>query len=125
MITNLHKNCMGTVDFDGQFKGMLKPQDFCVYPMHQGEPTSHAKIQSKNRIGYICLMTGAVTLTPPINGGARNHHLGLTKRIDTLTTEDLFALKAHIFASASGKAGTNGYIYTDNSGALEIFGATA
>ena len=32
MISNIHKNCMGTVSFDAKFAGMRKPQDFIVYP---------------------------------------------------------------------------------------------
>lgn len=38
-----------------------------------------------------------------------------------LSAEDLLMLKAHIFSSANGKAGTNKIVYTDNSGALAVF----
>ena len=125
MITNIKRNIMGTTDFDGKFQGMVKTQTFIVYPLHAGQSTDTLLVQSKTRIGRIKLSNGAVTMSPPRAGGSYGHHLPLAARVGTLTAEELFSLKAQVFASASGKAGTNGYVYTDNSGALEIFGATA
>lgn len=46
MITNIRKNRIGTVSFDGKFDGMRKSQDFIVYPMHDGNDTSTALVQS-------------------------------------------------------------------------------
>lgn len=120
MITNMHTNCMGTLSFDGKFMGMRKAQDFIVYPMHGESDT--IKIQSDTRMGQIDLATGDVIMNKPHASGAYFLHLSLEgKVIDKLDPETLFTLKAHIMGTASGKAGTNGIVYTDNSGALEVF----
>lgn len=122
-ITNIHRNIMGTTSFDAQFAGMRKPQEFIVYPMHAGRAADVIKIQSDTRIGLVCLDSGYVTMSKPRQGGAYGVHLAGAKLIDTLNAETLLMLKAHILASASGKAGTNGVMTTDNSGALEVFGS--
>jgi hypothetical protein len=123
MITNIHRNCMGTVSFDGKFTGMRKPQDFIVYPLHAGNQTDRLKIQSRTRIGEIDLATGWVDLTKSWPSGAYGVHLAFAQqKLCKLPDEQLFMLKAHVLDSASGKAGTNGAVYTDNSGALEVFG---
>jgi hypothetical protein len=46
-------------------------------------------------------------------------------QVGALTAEELFELKANIMATASGKAGTNGIVYCDNSGAVDVFGVAA
>lgn len=125
MITHFRKNCMGTVSFDAQFKGQRKPQDFVVYPLHSGNLAQQIKVQSDTRIGYISLLDGTVTMTRSIPGGAYQPHLATATPIDRLNAEELLNLKAAVFATASGKAGTTGVIHTDNSAALEVFGATA
>lgn len=119
MITNMHTNIMGTLSFDGKFMGMRKAQDFIVYPMH-GE-SEWIKVQSKTRIGGINLKSGEVKLCPPVQSGAYAQHLALIQHSGVLDSETLFTLKAHIMGTASGKAGTNGVVYTNNSGALEVF----
>ena len=126
MITNITKNRTGTVSFDATFPGQRKPQDFIVYPIHGGEPADSVTVQSDKRIGQICLETGWVTLTPSHPGGAYFHHLAGAYKLVKLNAEDLFSLKAQIFATAHGRAGANGYVFTDNSGAIDVFqGATA
>lgn len=127
MISNFKRNCMGTIDFTAQFKGMRKAQSFIVYPVKSGDDTGQLLIQSDTRIGYIKLDTGTVWMSRPHAGGAYSHHLAERAIIDKLDTEDLFSLKANVFATAHGDAGRsiNRVIGCDNSGALEIFGATA
>ena len=121
MITNIHRNRMGTTSFDGKFDGMRKAQDFIVYPMHEGRQTEAAQVQSDTRIGMIHLQTGAVMMSPSRQGGSYGVHLAFAKPAGKLSGEELLALKTAIFASAHGKAGTNGVVYTDNSGELEVF----
>ena len=111
MITNIRKNCMGTVSFDGKFDGMRKAQDFIVYPMHAGNDTSTALVQSDTRIGRIHLSAG----------GSYGVHIAFAKPAGKLTGEELLLLKSQIFATAHGNAGNNGIVYTDNSGAMEVF----
>lgn len=119
MLTNTRKNRMGTVSFDGKFDGMHKAQDFIVYPMK--EQTDKALIQSDTRIGHINLSTGDVTLSPSRSGGSYAVHLMFAKPAGQISSEELFMLKAQIFATASGQSGTNGMVYCDNSAALEVF----
>lgn len=125
MISNLRKNCMGTTSFDAKFAGMRKPQDFIVYPMKEGDDSQRPIIQSDTRIGMVCLQTGKVWMSKPHANGANFIHLSMEcALIDKLSQEDLFNLKAHIFATAHGAAGKaeNGIVQSDNSGALEVFG---
>ena len=117
-IANIFKNCMGTVSFDGKFPGMRKSQDFIVYPMK--EYFECATIQSDTRMGRIHLTSGVVVMSKPHASGAYGVHLAEAVAIDTLSAEDLFTLKAAIFATASGKAGSH-HVYCDNSAALEVF----
>jgi len=119
MLTNFRKNCLGTTCFDAQFKGMRKAQDFDVYPL-SGTEVVQILVQSETRIGYINLKTGVVKMTKGFPGGAFNRHLAMATDIDKLNEEELFTLKTHIFASASGKAGNRG-VYVDNSAAIEVF----
>lgn len=124
MITNPHKNCMGTVSFDAKFPGMRKAQDFIVYPVKGDDDADHILIQSATRIGYIYLDTGNVALSRPHPNGAYSIHLWEAATVGKLPAEDLFTLKAHVFATAHGAAGKaeNGFLQCDNSGALAVFG---
>jgi len=116
MISNIHKNIMGTVSFDGLFAGMRKAQDFIVYPVkNDGHPMTNARIQSDKRSGLISLTDGQVIL---LEG---KYFTGAVKHTDKLSAEELLMFKSAIFASASGKAGSNGIVHCDNSGALEVF----
>ena len=119
MLSNIHRNIMGTVSFDAKFPGMRKPQDFIVYPMKEAQ--AYIEIQSDTRIGVIQLESGTVTLSKPKPNGAYMIHLNGASIVDRLDSETLLLLKSAIMATASGKAGTNGIVYTDNSGALEVF----
>lgn len=124
MISNIHKNCMGTVSFDAKFAGMRKPQDFIVYPIKAGDESGRIVIQSDTRIGLIDVESGKVWMSKPRAGGANFMHLSMERSlIDKLSQEDLFNLKAHIFSTAHGAAGKaeNGIVQCDNSGALEVF----
>lgn len=113
-ISNFRKNIMGTASFDGKFDGMRKAQEFIVYPVRPGMFCSYTvKIQSDNRLGQVDLDSGEVIIElnrqPAVKAGK-------------LSAEDLLLLKANVFASASAKAGSNGAIYCDNSGAADVFG---
>jgi hypothetical protein len=123
MISNIHKNRMGTISFDGLFPGMRKAQDFIVYPIKAGDDGGRLLIQSDTRIGHIYLDTGRVSMSKPHPGGAYFIHLGECRTVGTLAQEDLFNLKAHVFSTAHGDAGRaeNRIIGCDNSGALEVF----
>ena len=116
---------MGTVSFDAKFDGMRKAQDFIVYPMHAGNQSAAAQVQSDTRIGIIHLTTGQVLMSPARAGGSYGVHLALAKPAGILNAEELLLLKSNIFATAHGKAGNNGIVYTDNSAALEVFGGAA
>lgn len=119
MIANITKNRMGTASFDGKFDGMRKAQDFIVYPMK--EESERAMIQSDTRIGFVDLQSGVVKLSKSHQSGAYNVHLIEATQAGKLSAEELLMFKAGIFATASGKAGNNGIVYTDNSGAIGVF----
>lgn len=122
MIGNLGSNCMGTTSFDAKFPGMRKAQSFICYPITgDDEARRFITIQSDTRIGLIGLEEGTITITKSIKSGAYHPHLAIAENVGTLPAEDLLMLKAHIFGSASSKAGTNGVVYTDNSGAIGVF----
>jgi len=127
MISNFKKNCMGTVDFDGKFNGMRKVQTFIVYPMHSGEQTDRLTVQSDTRIGMIRLSDGKVIMSPSRPSGSYGIHLALAEYAGQLSAEELLLLKSNVMATAHGDAGRsiNHMIGTDNSGALNVFGATA
>lgn len=120
MIANIRKNIMGTVSFMGKFPGMRKAQDFIVYPMNK--PQAYIQIQADTRIARVDLESGAVLLSPPVAGGYTNaSHLAKGKIVGNIPAEQMLIIKAQIFATASGHAGSAG-VYSDNSGALEVFG---
>lgn len=124
MISNIKPSRMGTVSFDAKFTGMRKPQDFITYPISTGDQATRIKVQSDTRIGFIDLNDGTVTMSASIQGGAYNHHLASVKPIDKLTGEELLLLKAKILGTANGHAGTNGVVYVDNGGAMDVFAGT-
>lgn len=122
MIENVRKNIMGTVSFDGKFDGMRKAQDFVVYPIGKGVEPATISVQSDNRFGKIDMATGAVVMSKPANY-ANSMTLAMTgANAGKLNAEELLMLKGQIMATASAKAGSNGVVYCDNSGAAEIFG---
>lgn len=128
MITNIHKNLMGTISFDGKFAGMRKSQEFDVYPLQAGSDGFKVTIQSDTRIGIIFLRNGAeddgrVYMSGPHSSGAYFSHLASGSFIDKLNSEELLMLKAHIMSTASGQAGDNGMVTVDNSEAISVFAA--
>lgn len=109
-ITNIKKNCMGTIDFDAQFKGMMKPQDFIVYP----NPTNGIlRIQSDTRCGYIDTKSGKVRY-----GKCKYFAALIVDREDII--DNIADLITAVRGTASPMAGTNGIIYCDNSKAGQI-----
>lgn len=120
MISNIRKNIMGTCSFDGKFSGMRKAQDFIVYPIKSEDDAKRVTIQSDTRIGWVNLESGQVMLSPAKASGAYFHHLALAQKAGILSGEQLLMLKAQILGTASGKAGSNGIVFADNSGALGV-----
>lgn len=127
MIINIKRSIMGTAEFDGLFLTQKKPQIFLCYPLSSGSRADRVMVQSDKRIGYIDLVNGAVTLSPSRAGGSYQPHLALATPQGILPAEELFMLKAQIFATAHGDAGRsiNRVIGTNNAGAIEVFGVTA
>ncbi len=121
-IGNFSKNCMGTMDFDGLFLGMRKPQEFTVYPISKCNSTELLRIQSKTRFGTVDLATGIVCMSKSHSGGANSWDLAREGApIGKLDAENLLLLKSHVFGTVSENAGTNGIMTCDNSGASEVF----
>lgn len=122
MISNIHRNIMGTISFDLKAEGMRKAQEFIVYPMR--DKTECAVIQSDTRFGYIQLATGAIVLTPSIKGGAYGHHISLARPAGALTGEQRLLLLAQIASTSGLDVGRerNGVIGVDNSAAIGVLG---
>jgi len=123
VINSIRKNRMGTISFNMLIKGMRKEQDFIVYPM--ASKTVEIMIQSGKRFGFLNAETGKGTLTANRANGAYSIDYSIDRMNNKLvefevSDLDLQALKMQVFVSASSKAGDNGVIYTDNSGAKEI-----
>jgi hypothetical protein len=120
MISNIHRNIMGTISFDAKFDGMRKAQDFIVYPMK--ENATEAVIQSDTRIGRVDLASGVVVLSKPRKGGAGFAQLMLGYVPGgQLSQDDLNNLKASIRDTAGARVGTHGVV-SDNSAAATVFG---
>jgi len=120
-VENIKKNCMGTISFDGKFKGMRKYQDFIVYPLDKNNDALKIKIQSDTRIGYIKLDDGKVIMSKSISSGAYFQHLTFAKHIDTLSKEELSGLKFRLFLTSGESVGNNAIrMTTDNSSASKI-----
>ena len=111
---------MGTLDLTAKYNGMRKAQSFIVYPIKGTDQPDNILIQSDTRIGRIDLNNGKVTMSPARAGGSYGVHLAFATVIDTLSTEELAGLKFRMVQTASHKAGNNGIMYTDNSGAENV-----
>ena len=118
----LKTNSMGTLDIIAKFPGMRKEQDFIVYPIAKGQTPDRILIQSDTRIGYVYLGNGEVHLSKPHASGAYQPHLAEAALVYTLTGEELLMLKTKLAGTADPKAGTNGVMHTDNSGAINVLG---
>jgi hypothetical protein len=124
-ITNCKKNCMGTISFDGLFKGMRKPQDFIVYPMQ--DSGENIAIQSDHRFGKIDLATGAGVLSENRAQYANHPWFQLCLLRGTavqiqLAAEDLQTLRGWIKSTGGPMVGGNNAlrIFCDNTGAMAL-----
>lgn len=86
------KGPMGAVEFEAQFAGMRKAQDWIIYKP-ESNPVRALTIQSDTRIGRICLDSGRVSLSAAKAGGARFVDLPHIKQVDQLEQADLCQLK--------------------------------
>lgn len=126
MLTRYRRNCLGTLDFTAQFPGMRKPQEFVVYPMHDGDAALRVKVQSDTRIGWVDLHTGAVWLSRPHASGAYNSHLSEARPVVVLDGETLLVFKSQIAATSGPSVGRNAIgMTTDNSAAIKALGGLA
>lgn len=122
MITNCHKNIMGTLSFNGQFPGMRKPQDFIVYPMQDsGEVIT---IQSDKRFGQIDLATGRGIVSASRAQYANSIWLALCVRAKTavpfeLPAEDRQTLRQWIKSTGGIEVGSAA-VKCDNTGAMAL-----
>jgi len=119
-IDTVRRNIMGTASFNGKFAGMRKAQDFIIYPLKSGDNNDSILIQSDTRIGRVNMKNGVVSLSKAHASGAYQPHLSEAVPVGTLTGEELLQLKSGIMATASGRAGSSGMMFTDNSGAIDI-----
>lgn len=121
IVTNIQGNIMGTTSFYLQIKGMRKPQDFIVYPISKDDSAKTITIQSDTRIGTLNLENGKGEMSQSHQNGAYFMHLSMDKKTPfEVKVEDLETLKMHLILTASDKAGNNGVMTCDNSGAFKL-----
>ena len=122
MITNCHKNIMGTISFDGQFGKMKKPQDFIVYPCQ--DSGSVITIQSDHRFGRLDLKTGAMWLSA--NRAQYANGMWLSLCIQRGTAEPVIVEEAERESLRMAIRGTGGllvgdsFVKCDNIGAYSV-----
>lgn len=122
MITNIKKNIMGTVSFDGKFSKMNKSQKFIIYPINKKSNVIH--IQSDTRFGQINIDSGEVIMSKSHSSHANfvSLHMDNLKGVsvrDTLSKEIFNSLKEKI-KETSGYSVGNDVITCDNSMAGSI-----
>lgn len=113
---------MGTVEFDGQFPGMRKPQDFIVYPMQDSGET--ITIQSDKRFGRIDLATGNGIVSASRAQYANSIWLAICMRDKTavsfeLPAEDCQTLRQWIKSTGGLLVGSS-CVLSDNTGAMAL-----
>jgi len=119
MITNLHRNIMGTTSFDGKFQGMRKAQDFIVYPLAAGETT--ICIQSDTRYGRLDLTTGNLEMSKSHANGAGSMAFALDTRVkETVSSEELTSLRDFIRSTGSKELVGSSMVLSNNEGALTV-----
>jgi len=122
MISNIHKNRVGTISFDGKFSGMRKAQEFIVYPVKVGD--KNISIQSDTRMGQINISNGELVMSKSHPSGANFVSLQLDilrkKTVkENIPTEHFQTLKDAIKLTSGPDVGGS-IMKTDNSGAGAI-----
>lgn len=122
-LDSIRKNCMGTISFNMMYKGMRKVDDFIVYPKSASDTDAIIRIQSNRRFGQLDLNTGKCIMS--VGGGANSIELQLqmvygTAKAVLFTPEQCQQLKERILGTYSSKAGTNGIMYSDNTGVIGL-----
>lgn len=122
---DIRKNIMGTTTFEMKAAGMRKSQEFIVYPIRGNDEGQKIRIQSDNRFGIIDLKKKIGIITGHCSGhpNLTTLHIHLsegTAKSFKLSNLDNQTLKLQIFTSSNGKAGNNGVMHTDNSGAKKV-----
>jgi hypothetical protein len=122
MIRNIRKNIMGTVSFDGQFKGVRRPQDFIVYPMQ--DSGTRITIQSEHRFGRLDLASGKGVLSANRGQYANDLWLSIclangTARAIQLEVEELQTLRQWVKSTGGLMVGES-LVLSDNTGAIAL-----
>ena len=122
MISNIHKNILGTISFDGKFGKMRKEQDFIVYPFkNSGE--NAIEIQSEHRFGVVDI-TGKGTLSANHAQYANSLSLQLDQwkgKAESFTIPpEQFQKLLEAIRGTAGKMVGESFVKCDNSGAAQI-----
>lgn len=125
VISKLGRNCLGTTDIYMKLPNMRKEQSFCVYPIQRNDSAKIIKIQSETRWAVIDLNSGKGEMSKSNSNGSNSVSFMLNQirketTFFTLTETDVNRLKMEIFGTTNAMAGTNGVMYCDNSGAVNI-----
>lgn len=122
-IDSIRKNCMGTISFNMMYKGMRKVDDFIVYPKSSDDTDAIIRIQSGRRFGQLDLNTGKSIIAVADNANSITLSMQIalkTAKCVMFTPEQCQQLKERILDTYSSKAGTNGIMYSDNTGVIGL-----
>lgn len=122
-LDSIRKNCMGTISFNMMYKGMRKVDDFIVYPKSSDDTDSVIIIQSGRRFGKLDLNTGKSIIAVGDNANSITLSMQIalkTAKCVMFTPEQCQQLKERILGTYSSKAGTNGIMYSDNTGVIGL-----
>lgn len=117
-VTNIRKNIMGTISFDGRFEQMRKAQDFIVYPL--ADSGTVITVQSDTRFGRIDLFNGLVTMSQPHAGGAYSHHLLMDKPVYSMIAAEECQLLRDCVKRTGGLQVGSSIVKSDNTGAMAL-----
>jgi hypothetical protein len=123
-LSNIRKNCMGTISFDMMYKGMRKSDRFTVYPKSKNDTDTTIIVQSGDRFGRVDLSSGKCVMAVK-RGFCNSIHLSMqiackTAKAVLFSSEQCAELRTKILGTYSHHAGTNGMIYSDNSGVTAL-----
>lgn len=124
-VGKIRQNIMGTISISMKLKGMKAEDEFCVYPIGADGDAKVITIQSGKRFAKLDISTGKGTTTPSHANGAYGHHYTHAQIFNKLqdfqiSQDDVNRIKMEIFGTTNQNAGNNGWIFSDNSGAVNV-----
>jgi len=116
LISNIHKNCMGTISFNFIGANLRKEQDFITYPINKISDSIY--FQSDKRWLNLDLSTNVLTISK--KGNTSWDYMNYGHDAIEISQEQIETLLNAIRGTALSKSGSNGIMYVDNGEASKI-----